>query len=59
MSETLLQKLQLKTQDGDQKIPKATTLKVDNYYFHGVEEQATMFLLGYFLRLFPMHTKLG
>lgn len=48
MSETLLQELQLKTKGGDQKSPKAKTLEVDNYYFNGVEKQATKFLLGHF-----------
>lgn len=53
MSETLLQELQLKIEGGDQKSPKAKTLEVGNYYFNGVEEQATKFLLGYFWGKFP------
>lgn len=33
------------------KNPKAKTLEVDNHYFLVAEEQATMFLWGYFRRL--------
>lgn len=57
MSETFLQELQLKTEGGDQKSPNAKTLEVDNYYFNGVEEKATKFLLGYFWGKIPRCTE--